>query len=96
MGHGGDDAASGGGGGHDGGRRKDRGFRRVRLRADDEDRRSAARRELLTASGRFLSREEPEREVAERWGGTHLLDDDRYHVRSLQGPDRPLLGRSGS
>ena len=34
----------------------------------------AARREYLAAGGRLLSREEIEREVAERRGGTHLLD----------------------
>lgn len=35
----------------------------------------AARREYFAAGGRPLSREEINREVAERRGGTHLLDD---------------------
>ena len=35
----------------------------------------AARRECFAAGGRTLTREEIEREVAERRGGTHLLDD---------------------
>ena len=38
----------------------------------------AARREFLAANGRFLTRVELEREIAERRGGTHLHDlDDR-------------------
>lgn len=37
----------------------------------------AARREFLAANGRFLTREELEREIAERRGGIHLLDLDR-------------------
>ncbi len=35
----------------------------------------AARREYFAAGGRPLSPEEIEQEVAERRGGTHLLDD---------------------
>lgn len=35
----------------------------------------AARREYIAAGGSFLSRDEIEREVAERRGGTYLLDD---------------------
>ncbi len=36
----------------------------------------AAGREFFARHGRFLSMEEIEREVAERRGGTHLLDLD--------------------
>jgi len=36
----------------------------------------AARREYLASGGKPLSREEINREVAERRGGTHLLDDE--------------------